>query len=290
MTQERIKEWYEHWNGNVYISFSGGKDSTVLLHIVREIYNDIPGVFIDTGLEYPEIKQLVKSTENITILKPKMPFHKVLENYGYPVIGKKQARSIRDLQNPTPKNEATRNLRLTGLNGKGEPCPSMKLAKKYHYLADAPFKISEQCCDIMKKEPFHRYVKETGKYGMNAVMAHESNRREKDYLRQGCNAFHLKEPKSQPMAFWNEQDILQYIKQFNIPYASVYGDIIEDENGLLHTTGERRTGCMFCMFGVHLEDEPNRFQRMKVTHFKQYDFCIHKLGLGKVLDYIKVNY
>ena len=74
-----------------------------------------------------------------------------------------------------------------------------------------------------------------------------------------------------------------------IPYASVYGEIVE-ENGRLTTTGAKRTGCMFCMFGVHLEKEPNRFQRMALTHPKQYDFCIHKLGCGKVLDFLGVPY
>ena len=74
-----------------------------------------------------------------------------------------------------------------------------------------------------------------------------------------------------------------------IPYASVYGEIVE-ENGRLTTTGAKRTGCMFCMFGIHLEKPPNRFQRMALTHPKQYDFCIHKLGCGKVLDFLGVPY
>lgn len=86
------------------------------------------------------------------------------------------------------------------------------------------------------------------------------------------------------------QDILLYLKTFNIPYCSVYGDIVEDSNGKLITTGENRTGCMFCMFGVHLEKEPNKFQRMAETHPKLYEYCIKKLGCGKVLDYIGVNY
>ena len=45
MTQQRIREWYEHWDGMVYVSFSGGKDSTVLLHLVRDMYPDVPAVF-----------------------------------------------------------------------------------------------------------------------------------------------------------------------------------------------------------------------------------------------------
>ena len=67
------------------------------------------------------------------------------------------------------------------------------------------------------------------------------------------------------------------------------GDIVE-ENGKLVTTGAQRTGCMFCMFGLHLEKQPNRFQRMALTHPKQHNFCVNKLGCGKVLDYIGVPY
>ena len=50
MTLRRIREWYEYWDGNVYVSFSGGKDSTVLLHLVRQHYPGVPAVFSDTGL------------------------------------------------------------------------------------------------------------------------------------------------------------------------------------------------------------------------------------------------
>ena len=57
-TQLRIREWYEHWDGDVCVSFSGGKDSSVLLHLVRSMYPDVPAVFVDTGLEFPEIRAL----------------------------------------------------------------------------------------------------------------------------------------------------------------------------------------------------------------------------------------
>lgn len=59
MTKERVRQWYEHWNGMVYVSFSGGKDSTVLKHIVDSMYYDVPALFVDTGLEYPEIRKFV---------------------------------------------------------------------------------------------------------------------------------------------------------------------------------------------------------------------------------------
>ena len=91
------------------------------------------------------------------------------------------------------------------------------------------------------------------------------------------------------MSFWLEQDVLRYLQMTRIPYSPIYGDIVE-ESGKLVTTGAHRTGCMFCMFGLHLEKQPNRFQRMALTHPKQHNFCVNKLGCGKVLDYIGVPY
>ena len=94
ITQTRIIEWYQHYQGQVCISFSGGKDSTVLLHIARELYPNIPAVFSNTGLEYAEIQRFVKTKENIDIVVPKMRFDEVVSTYGYPLIGKEVAEAI----------------------------------------------------------------------------------------------------------------------------------------------------------------------------------------------------
>lgn len=104
------------------------------------------------------------------------------------------------------------------------------------------------------------------------------------------------------MSFWIENDVLQYVKENNIEIASVYGDIIQigEKTNMLNvptqiyqTTGCNRTGCMFCMFGCHLEKEPNRFQRMKETHPKQYEWCMKPiseggLGIDEVLKYAEI--
>ncbi len=158
------------------------------------------------------------------------------------------------------------------------------------FLLDAPFKISGQCCYVIKKTPAKEYEKENDMYPILGLMANESILRKSQWLRYGCNAFEGSRPQSSPMSFWTEQDILQYLKEKNLPYASVYGDIVQDEKGKYRLTGVSRTGCMFCMFGCHKEKEPNKFQKMKETHPKQYDYCINKLGLGEVLDYIGVKY
>ena len=94
ITQTRIIEWYQHYKGQVCVSFSGGKDSTVLLHIARQIYPDIPAVFSNTGLEYSSIQRFVKTWDNVDIVMPKMNFVQVVSTYGYPLIGKEVAEAI----------------------------------------------------------------------------------------------------------------------------------------------------------------------------------------------------
>lgn len=292
-TQERIKEWYEFYNGQVYVSFSGGKDSTVLLDIARKMYPDIEAVFVDTGLEYPEIREFVKGFDNVTWLKPKMNFKEVVDKVGYPIISKRISRQLHDVK------KLGENCWAWGcFSGRESGFYNME---KWKSIIDAPFKISDQCCNIMKKQPAKEYGKRTGKKAIIGTMADESQQREATWLKHGCNAFENKNPVSNPISFWKEQDIFRYIQLHDIPIASCYGEIIEGDQlegqtvmygcmSHLTTSKCKRTGCMWCMFGVHLEKEPNRFQMMKTTHPKQYDYCINKLGLDKVLDYINVKY
>lgn len=93
MSQNRIREWYDHWNGDVYVSFSGGKDSTVLAHLVHNIYPDVPLVFSNTGLEYPEIQSFARKM-GAEFVRPKMQFSEVISKYGYPIISKETSEAI----------------------------------------------------------------------------------------------------------------------------------------------------------------------------------------------------
>lgn len=294
-TEQRIKEWYEKYDGDVYVSFSGGKDSTVLLHIARQLYPDIKAVFVDTGLEYPELREFVKTIDNVVWLKPAMRFDEVIEKYGWPIISKEQSQYIHQYR--TAKSEKTKMTRLYG-----NKANRGKISAKWLYLVDAPFKVSDQCCNIMKKNPAKKFEKESGLHPMIGVMAEESQKRVQDYLKFGCNAFEAKRPISRPIGFWTEQDILKYLDENNIKYASVYGKIektikesnytfFEDDLKCEYSlSGVNRTGCMFCSYGINLEKDENKFQKMKKTHPKIYDYIINKLGLGEVLDYIKVKY
>ena len=289
MTKARIREWVSHYGEDgVYVSFSGGKDSTVLLHLVREEYPNIEAVFVNTGLEYPEIQKFVKSFENVTILRPKMSFVEVIKKYGYPIVSKEVAECLQQGKIALNRQDGKYSYRLkklfgTALDKNGRK--SLFNREKWQPLLYVDFEIGNGCCSVMKKSPAKKYENMTGKVPIIATLTEESLLREKSWIKTGCNAFESKKPSSKPLSFWTEQDVLQYISQNNIPIASVYGEIIPDtfndgqmsiDNSLvdLKCTGCQRTGCIFCGFGAHLEKGEGRFERLKRTHPKQYEYCL----------------
>lgn len=368
MTKDRIRTWYETWkrfeifdeetgktrfetiavdgwdepplkeseytrsvyDGQVYVSFSGGKDSTVLKHIVDSMYDDVPALFVNTGLEYPGIQQFVREVKSgkyncfnsdVVILRPEMRFDEVLKKHGYPVVSKRIANAVDGARRNPDGIKMKQMLGTWETKGK----LSMYNYGNHKYLLNADFKISEKCCNEMKKKPLKKHQKETGRKPIIGTLACEGENRRMNWIKFGCNAFESKSPTSTPLSFWTEQDILHYIKKYDVPYCPVYGDIQVKPHGpdvlpgqidlvdflgcyepedILETTGCDRTGCIFCMFGCHLEKEPNRFQRLKQTHPRQYEYCIgggemvdgkwqpnkQGLGLGHVLDYIGVKY
>lgn len=402
MTQTRIREWVRHWGEDkCCISFSGGKDSTVLLYLVRELYPDMPAIYADTGLEYPEIRQFANSFDNVIMVRPKKSFVKVLTEYGYPVISKEVSEAVmyarrfvdsvisggeintntlstdstdsastQKMRGVSPKEiDSARLLALAHTASLTEKKPhygnfltkrllgltdlkaqaalqaivdkhslnleggvtkvseltvsSKELANiptrfarqmgwlttsnnyeiggsfdkdrssfnmtKWQPLLDMDFRISHLCCTHIKKAPLKIAQKQTGReYPFLGLMTAESRLREQAWLRNGCNAFNAKRPSSSPMSFWTEQDVLRYIKENDIPIASVYGEVVQvDSSGNIYeqtlvedgckykTTGCQRTGCIYCPFGCHLEKGENRrFVRLKKTHPKQYDYCM----------------
>lgn len=341
MTAERIRNWVnEFGEDGVYLSFSSGKDSTVLGHIIREVcgYKNIPFVFVDVPTQYPELKEFAKTFDNLVILKPKISFAQVCEKYGFPMISKEVSNCVSGARKYVKylDSQKSKNTILTDrqtipyacymadllgidrrINKQNEQYKSLQMRvipsgseyrlrrlngeltdskgnysqfnqEKYKFFLDAPFEISDLCCDIMKKKPAHDYEKKTGRKPIIATMASESVMRTQKWLQDGCNAFNVKRPHSNPMSFWTEQDVLLYIKENNLPICSVYGEVVTDyeamgqcenqmsfadfgifdkERPLLKTTGCQRTGCVLCGSGCHLEKE-SRFLRLKETHPK----------------------
>ena len=298
----RIIEWYEHWDGKVYISNSGGVDSTVLSDLVHRVYPDVPDVYCDTGLEYPELRDFIMSKPNTVVLKPKMPFIKILTKYGYPMISKEVSRDVGVARHKPDGKTAKKFDPNSDFSKKyGERW----CLQRYAYLLNAPFCCTNRCCNIMKKEPMHQYNKETNSHPYIGTMTEESNLRKQTWLNHGCNAFENKVPQSTPLAFWSKSDVLHYIVKYNIPYVKeIYGDIVE-KDGVYTTTKQKRTGCIFCGFGCHLEKEPNKFQTLATINPQLYDYCMRGgkydestgmwipdkgLGMAKVLDYINVKW
>jgi 3'-phosphoadenosine 5'-phosphosulfate sulfotransferase (PAPS reductase)/FAD synthetase len=241
-----IEKFYNETKGKCYISFSGGKDSTVLLHLVKMIYPDIPIVFINTRNEYPETYRFIKTIPNVIWLKPKYTVKQIIEKYGFPLISKEQSQYIHEYRNA--KSDSHKNRRIEGNN--------FVISKKWLPLLEQDFNITHLCCYYLKKKPAKDYEKKTGNLPIIGTMASESNLRKTEYLKYGCNNFDSKKWVSRPLSIWTTDDIWEFIHKFKISYSQVYKD-----------NDTKQTGCMFCGYGCHLKND-NRFEILKQNYPK----------------------
>lgn len=196
------------------------------------------------------------------------------------------------------------------------------------------FLVSSDCCYWLKEKPCDDWAKEHKSYPYLGMMASEGGQREEALVEHGCNYYGKTTMRSAPFAIFLRQDILRLAKEMDewyhnnidvferryysqpyskdkegndIPYEpiktiipEIYGTIEEESDGTLYTTKAQRTGCSMCGFGVHLEERPHRFDRLRESNFKEWEFwmykcCKHKetgevYGWGKVLDYIGVEW
>ncbi len=299
MTRYRIRQWIDEFGEDgVYVSFSGGKDSAVLLDIVRKDYPNVEAVFVNTGLEYPSVRKFAESKENVTVLRPTMNFRDVICKYGYPVISKEVSQTLWEAQKSVRNGKDIPTYRLKKLNGEATDKDgnlSQYNIPQWKFLLNAPFNISHKCCDVMKKSPAKNYEKRNNSKGIIATMADESFLRQQKWLKYGCNAFDLKRPQSNPMSFWTENDVLQYIHKNNLPIAEAYGEVIvkgtengqmciadmlDDYRGCQYvTTGCKRTGCIFCMFGI--TQDKDRFIRLAEQEPKLCDYVMRGGEFGE---------
>lgn len=247
----------------VYVSFSGGKDSTVTFHLARILYPDILGVFCNTGNEYPDIIRFVREMQsggaNIQTIRPKFTPRQVWEKYGFPLISKEASQDIHEIRvNPDSPTSIKR------LNKE-----KFALSKCWRFLLTEEFNTCHKCCKVLKKDPFHKFEKDSGRSPILGVMASESQLREKDYIRYGgCNIFRGKgRSKSMPLSIWTDNDIWDYIAKNNLPIADIYHK------------GATRTGCMGCGFGAQFADD-TRFRTLLREYPKCYEMVMNYTNNG----------
>ena len=300
MSKSRIREWVrEFGEDGVYISFSGGKDSTVLLDIARQEYPNLKAVFLDTGLEFPEIREHVKTFDNVDWIKPDLTFKQAIQQYGYPFFSKKVSNIVYYARQHLRQGRTDTAI----LKKMSKDNNSRYSVKRYNFMLQAPFEINSRCCNIFKKNPSHKYERRTGRHKITGQLACESQLRMQKWLINGCNAFDIEYPCSNPLSFWTEQDVLKYIYEKNLPIASIYGEVVKEASQpdlfgnvdeTFKTTGVDRTGCVFCGFGLQLEKEPNRLQKLKKSHPKLYEYIMKPtseggLGYKEIIDWINEN-
>lgn len=253
---------------NVYVSFSGGKDSTVLLDLCRIIYPDIKAVFCNTGNEYPDIvyfvRDKIKNGENIEIIQPKVKPKEVMNKWGFPLVSKEISRYIRSIKTNPNCLQSRRALGL--LNGKTKY--KGILPNKYIHFIEEPYMISDKCCYELKKKPFHKYDKDNNVSPILGIMADESMQRTTAYINNGsCNMFREGNGKSMPLSIWLEKDIWDYIKMRKLPIAEIY------------YKGAKRTGCMFCGYGCQFKND-NRLKLVYDMYPKMYSMFMNYTNNG----------
>ena len=240
-----------------YISFSGGKDSTVLLDIARRFIDpEFPAVFCNTGTEYPEILQFVKSYNDVQIIHPKTSFKQVLEKYGFPLVSKYVSHGINRVKYTKSEKEYLLYM------GKDK---NYSIPQKYRFLINMPFDCSDKCCECLKKNPFKEYELLYHRFPILGVTCQESNQRKLQWVKEGgCNYYSNHRSISKPMSIWLESDVWNYISRVGLKISPIYDKLPE---------GQKRTGCMVCGFSINgLED---RLKLIKSRYPKLYDFYMN---------------
>jgi len=297
----------------------GGLDSITLFLFLQSIGIHVPGISV-SYLEDQSIQRIHKQlgiTRLLSAIKPDgTHWNKVeiIRKFGFPVLSKETASKIELLQNPTPDNITVRHAIITGETGEyggNRTGTRMKMSQKWLNLfagseneaegvnyKTAPFTVSSKCCYYLKEKPCDDWAKEHNSVPFLGLMASEGGRRQKSLMMNGCNYFGATTIRSAPFAIFNRQDILQLALDLKTPVPEIYGTIERKPSGELYTTRAQRTGCSMCGFGIHMEQRPHRFDRLredneKEWHFWMYDCCIDEVtgehyGWGRVLDYIGV--
>lgn len=255
----RIKREYERTNGQIYLAFSGGKDSTVLANLIKmaNLSENIPFVFVDTGIEMNTIKEFAKNFDydNVVVVKPRKPYAQVIKEYGSPALSKLKSNALNTYQRhlDDPFKTARARQMITGLREKNgvqmEGRNSYKMSNKYmHFIhPDTEFKISNMCCQYMKKYPFDDFVKDNNMKGVYlGVRTAEGGARAITY--DSCVKIKIKKGEefymSMPIIDWTNEMMDEFIEKYDIKLSDAYT-----------VYGCTRTGCCGCPYSQHLKDD-----------------------------------
>ena len=323
MSEQRIRDFYDEALSrglSCHVSV-GGLDSIVLAHLIREMgYTEeqIPFVSAST-LEDISIQRVHKEM-GVIVVKPLKSKVKILQEEGFPVLSKRIANKINTLANPTEKNKTVRHAIITGECGElGHFATNskMQLPKSYlklfggldaegralGYEAPEGFKVSHMCCYYLKEAPCDNWAKEHNSVPFLGLMASEGGQRADALEEHGCNYFGKTTARSAPFAFYYHSDVVHLAVDLGVHIPEIYGDVVisEEKNEFgdyeYSTTGEQRTGCSMCGFGIQLETRPHRFDRLYERSPKEWEFWMNncctddngeKYGWGRVLDYIGI--
>lgn len=319
MSETRIRDFIEECDKrglNYHVSV-GGLDSIVLAHLIESMGYDVPRVSA-SSLEDKSI-QAVHKEMGCIIVKPLKSKVNILQEEGFPVLSKKIANKIDTLANPTEKNKTVRHAIITGECGaQGHFATNSKMQLPMTYLKlfgglDAEgaalgykkpnFKVSHKCCFYLKEKPCDQWAKDHNSVPFLGLMASEGGQRADALEENGCNYFGATTARSCPFAFYYHSDVIHLAVDLGVHIPEIYGEvkISKEKNELgdyeYTTTGEQRTGCSMCGFGIQLEQRPHRFDRLYERSPKEWEFwmtrcCKHEdgtsYGWGEVLDYIGI--
>lgn len=287
----RIEQFYQQY-GDCYVS-RGGLDSLVVSKLVNmSCYKDkIKNVCVASC---EPVENIIFNKEDCILLKSEHTLKDVITKYGYPLISKDVAMKLSRYERT--KSLEQKHKRLKGYIGNnGKLITAGMIPIKYQDLIYAPFSFSEKCCDLTKKKPLKIYEKENYTNPITGERVEESWLRKQEYMRYGC--IHTgKRIKCTPIAFWTEQDKLKFLKGSNIP--TIYGTINRDSKGELYLTGEKRTGCEVCGFGIFANIErlyslanrkPKLFNYMMRGGQWEYRDTYRLVKFSKNSDKIKSN-
>lgn len=314
MAKDRIEEFIVECRRrglNCHVSV-GGLDSICLAYLIRSMgytAEEVPCVSAST-LEDKTI-QAVHKELGVIVVKPLKQKTQVLQDEGFPILSKRIANKIDTLAHPTEENKTVRHAIITGECGaQGHYATNSKMklpqrwlelfggldeeGRKLGYKMPPDFKVSNKCCYYLKEAPCDLWAKKHHSVPFLGLMASEGGQRADALEENGCNYFGKSTIRSCPFAFFLHSDVIHLAVDLKIHIPEIYGDVVVT-NGIYKTTGEQRTGCSMCGFGVQMEKRPHRFDRLYERNPKEWDFWMNKCctdskgekyGWGRVLDYV----